>query len=134
MATLNTFQSDVILGSVQSSDLGYTVDEVTVTIQDGMKMGAALELSGGKYIWVAAANVANTTAILIDPEAEGYDQENGVLPAGDYTLVVAKRGTTINLNKVTLSDSTDAATIRAAADAFEVSGSNKVTDKVFGNQ
>ena len=129
MATLDTFQSDVLLGQVGSSDLGYTVEEATVTIQAGMKMGAALELVGGKYIWVVAANVANTAAILVDPDAEGYVEE---LSAGDHTLVVAKRGTTIALNKVTLADSTDAATIRSAADAFEAAGSNKVTDKVFG--
>ncbi|AUR84685.1 hypothetical protein NVP1063O_018 [Vibrio phage 1.063.O._10N.261.45.C7] len=129
MATLDTFQSDVLLGQVGSSDLGYTVEEVTVTIQAGMKMGAALELVGGKYIWVVAANVANTAAILVDPDAEGYVEE---LTAGDHTLVVAKRGTTIALNKVTLANSTDAATIRSAAAAFEAAGSNKVTDKVFG--
>jgi hypothetical protein len=129
MATLDTFKSDVLLGSVQSSDLGFAFEEATVTMAAGMKMGAALELVAGKYIHVVAANVANCTAILIDVDAEGYD---GDLPAGDHTLVVAKRGTTINLNKVTLADSTDAATIRLAADAFEAAGSNKVTDKYFG--
>lgn len=130
MATLDTFQSDVLLGSVQSSDLGFSMEEVTVTMATGMKMGAALELVGGKYIHVVAANVANTVAILVDVDSEPVD---GVeLAAGDHTLVIAKRGTTINLNKVTLADSTTPSVIRAAADAFEAAGANKVTDKLLG--
>lgn len=129
MATLDTFQSDVLLGTVGSSDLGYTVEEATVTYASGMKMGAALELVSGKYIHVVAANVANTVAVLVDPAAEGYVED---LTAGDHTLVIAKRGTTINLNKLTLADSTDTADILAAATAFEAAGANKVTDKVFG--
>ena len=129
MAILDTFQSDVLLGSVQSSDLGFAFDEVIVTMTADMKMGAALELVGNKYIHVVAANVANCTAVLVDPDAEGYD---GALPAGDHHLVVAKRGCTIAFNKLTLADSTTAADLKAAAAAFEVAGGNKVTDKVFG--
>lgn len=129
MATIDTFQSDVLLGKVQSGDLGYSVEEVVVTIADGMTMGAALELSAGKYIWVVAANVANTVAVLVDPLAEGYVE---ALTAGDHTLVIAKRGVTINKNKLTLADSVVAADITAAAVAFEAAGANKVTDKVFG--
>lgn len=129
MAILDTFKSDVLLGRVGSSDLGYTVEEVTVTIQAGMKMGAALELVGGKYIWVIGANAANTTAILVDQDAEGYVED---LPAGDHVLVVAKRGCTINKNKITYADGTVPATIDAIAAAFEAAGANKVTDKVSG--
>lgn len=129
MATIDTFKSDVLLGKVQSGDLGYNTEEVTVTIEDGMKMGAALELVAGKYIWVVAANVANTVAVLVDPLAEGYEDD---LEAGDHTLIVAKRGVTINKNKLTLADSVVAADITAAAVAFEAAGANKVTDKVFG--
>lgn len=129
MATIDTFKSDVVLGKVQSGDLGYGVEEVTVTFQDTMKMGAALELVAGKYIWVVAANVANTVAVLVDPLAEGYET---ALVAGDHTLVVAKRGHTINKNKITLADSVVAADITAASVAFEAAGANKVTDKVFG--
>ena len=129
MATIETFQSDVLLGKVQSSDLGYGVEEVTVTIEDGMEMGAALELVSGKYVWVVAANVANTSAVLIDTLAQGYVAP---LEAGDHTLVVAKRGATINKLKLTLADSVVEADITAAAVAFELAGANKVTDKFLG--
>lgn len=127
MATLETFQSDVLLGQVGSSDLGYTVEEVVVTIAAGMKMGAALELTGGKYVWVEAANAANTNAILVDPAAEGYVEE---LAVGDHTLVVAKRGCTINKNKITYADGSDSAVVDAIAAAFEKAGANKVTANV----
>ena len=130
MATLDTYKSDVVLGKVQSSDLGYGVDEVTVTIEAGMKMGAALESTSvsGKFTWVVAGTVDDCDAVLIDPQAEGYD---GELPAGDYTLVVARRGHTIAEDKFELKSGTAANKLSAIA-AFEKAGMNKVTDKVLG--
>lgn len=130
MAILNTFQSDVLLGSVQSSDLGFAFEEVTVTIEDGMLMGAALESTSvaGKYTWVVPATVANCDAVLIDPDAEGYDTP---LVAGDYTLVVAKRGCTVAEGKFAI-DGGNAANKASAIAAFEAAGMNKVTDKVLG--
>ena len=130
METLDTFKSDVLLGRVGSSDLGFSFVEATVTYEEGMEMGAALELVAGKYVWVVAANVANTVGILVDASAQGYDDVT--LEAGDQTLVVAVRGVTINKNKVTLADSVLEADITAASVAFEKAGANKVTDKVFG--
>jgi len=127
MATLDLFVSDVLLGEAASSDAGYTVEEATVTYSTGMKTGAALELSGGKYIWVVAANVANTTGVLVDVRATGIET---LTDATDYTMVVAKRGCTINKNYLTLADSVVAGDIDDAAAAFEAAGANKVTDKV----
>lgn len=126
MTQLNQFYSDVLLGKVASADAGYSIEEVTVTYSDGMLPGAALELSAGKYIWVVALNVANTSAILVDarPVTETLTD------ATDYVLTVAKRGCTINKNYVTLADSVVAADITAASVAFEAAGANKVTDKV----
>lgn len=129
MASIDKFQSDVVLGSVQSGDLGYGVAEVVVTMAAGMEMGSALELVGGKYIHVVAANVANTVGILIDTRAQGYDE---VLADGDHTLVVAFRGHTIAEQEINLADSVVLADIQAAAAAFEAAGANKVTDKVLG--
>jgi len=134
MATLDTFQSDVLLGTVGSSDGGYNTDTVDVTYQATMRMGAALELSapGGPYVWVAdAAAAVDCTAILIDIRAEAYDGE--VLAPGAQRLVVAKRGCTINANKITTVDGA-APAILAADLAFEAAGANKVTDQVVGNQ
>lgn len=130
MATIDTFQSDVLLGNVQSSDLGYSFEEVTVTIEAGMVMGAALESTSvaGKYTWVVPAQVANCDAVLVDPLAQGYD---GALAAGDHILVVAKRGTTIADNKFVINGGTEP-NRQSAIDAFEAAGGNKVTDKVFG--
>ncbi len=128
-ATLTTFQSDVLLGTVQSGDLGYPFEEATVTIAAGMKMGAALESTSvaGKYTWVVEATSGDCDAVLIDPRAEGYVAN---LPAGDHTLVVAKRGCTINEAEFTVVGA--AAVKTAAITAFEKAGGNKVTDKVFG--
>ncbi len=127
-AILTTFQSDVLLGTVQSGDLGYSFEEAVVTIKDGMKMGAALESTSvaGKFTWVATATADDCNAVLIDPRAEGYVE---TLPAGDHTLVVAKRGATINKAFFALDGGSDAA---AAIAAFEKAGANKVTDKVSG--
>ncbi|AUR87518.1 hypothetical protein NVP1101O_107 [Vibrio phage 1.101.O._10N.261.45.C6] len=128
-ATLTTFQSDVLLGTVQSGDLGYNFEEAVVTIKAGMKMGAALESTSvaGKYTWVATATVADCDAVLIDPLAQGYV---ATLPAGDHTLVVAKRGSTINQAFFAVESGTTADAIKA----FEKAGANKVTDKVFGQK
>lgn len=138
MATLDTYKSDVVLGKVQSSDLGYSVEEVTVLWDDAttgtdgaMGMGAALYNNAGVYTWAAAANVGDVVACLVDPQAEAYD---GVPLVGgqQYTMVVALRGHTIAQDKFTLAGTTTGANKTAAIAAFEAAGMNKVTDKVLG--
>jgi len=131
MASLTKFQSDVLLGQVASSDLGYSFKEVTVTIAAGMEMGSVLESTSvaGKYTWVVVATVGNADAILIDPKAQGYDE---VLAAGDHTLVVAVRGVTIAEQELNFGDGVSAGNIATAIAAFEAAGANKVTDKVYG--
>lgn len=125
MAELTQKVSDVLLGQVGASDAGYSFEEVTVTYSTGMEIGAALELDTGKYIWVVALNVANTSAVLIDVRATaGYET---LVNGTDYTFVVARRGVTVNKNMLTLADSVVAADITAAAVAFEAAGANKVT-------
>jgi hypothetical protein len=69
---------------------GYCRETVTVTVEAGMDIGAALKLSAGKYIWVDQAGTAALTggvAILVDHFA---DVPN--LTAGDHELAVLVRG------------------------------------------
>ncbi len=69
---------------------GYCRETVTVTVEAGMDIGAALKLSAGKYIWVDQAGTAALTAgvaILVDHFA---DVPN--LTAGDHQLAVLVRG------------------------------------------
>lgn len=81
-------------------DKGYPFDEVTVTIQAGMKSGAVLELVAGKYVWVVAANVANAVAVLADERAEVEDG----LSAGDHTLKVVARTAGVGREYLTYAD------------------------------
>lgn len=58
-----------------------TVD--TVTVEAGMDIGAVVQLEGGKYTWVAAADVAKLAAdvrIVVDQDTSGT-------AAGDASLV-----------------------------------------------
>ncbi len=128
-ATLNNFQSDVLLGGVQSADLGYSFEEVSVTIADGMRSGAVLEPSGSNWIWVVPANTANAAAVLLDTRA---DQETQ-LAAGNHTLVVARRGATINSNRLSFTAAVNATQLAAAVSALGDEGI-KVSNKVIGNQ
>lgn len=91
--------SDVLLYGLEE-DKGYPFDEATVTMQTGMKSGSVLELSGGKYIWVVAANVANAVAVLVDERA---DQETE-LTAGDHTLKVVTRAAAVGREYLTYAD------------------------------
>lgn len=126
MAKLTQFVSDVLLGKVGSSDLGYNTEEVTVTISGAMIAGASLGLVGGKYIWSTIATKADSVAVLVDEKAlEGH-----ALAAGDHTLKVAKRGVTVNKAYFNLSDEASGANVDAAVAAFEAAGANKVTAKV----
>lgn len=69
---------------------GYCRETVTVTVQAGMDIGAALVLDTGKYVWIdqaAAADLSAGVAVLVDHFA---DVPN--LTAGDHSLAVLVRG------------------------------------------
>jgi len=71
-------------------EYGYCRETVTVTVKAGMDIGAALKLSGGKYVWIDQAGSATLTggvAVLVDHFA---DVPN--LAAGDHELAVLIRG------------------------------------------
>lgn len=125
MASLSVFQSDVLLGQTQSSDLGFNTNEVSVTWADGMSMGSAL-VDG---VWATADTATDVNGVLIDPRAQQYGDET--LTAGTaYTMVVAKRGCTINETYFNIDEdsSTTDTDVDNAIAAFEALG-NKVTDK-----
>lgn len=90
------YQSDVLLYAT-NEDKGYQFDEATVTMQAGMRSGAVLELSGGKWIWVVALNVANAAGVLVDVRADGETE----LTAGDHTLMVVARGAGVAREQLT---------------------------------
>lgn len=137
MATISTFQSDVLLGHVQSSDLGYSFKEVSVlwdattTGTDGaMAMGAAVYDNAGVFTWAAAANVADVVGVVVDPLAQQYDEP--LVDGQQYTMVIAVRGATIAEQAFSLAGTTTGANKTAAIAAFEAAGANTVSDKLLG--
>ena len=66
---------------------GYTREEVTVTVTEGMEVGAVLESTSvaGKYTLVAVATTADADGVLVDNSVNE-------LAAGDATLAVLVRG------------------------------------------
>ena len=101
MSTLQKFVSDVVLGKVGSSDLGYTTEEITVTYAAGMDVGALVTSAGA---WVAAAGYATIYGVIVDMKAKNLD---GGLTAGEtFPWVVAVRGTTFKGDKLKYSDAT----------------------------
>ena len=129
MAELKQFYSDLVLGKVASGDLGYSVNEASVTWATGMNAGALLEGSvAAGFTWAPKANAANVTGVLVDVRAiEGYET---FTDATAYDFVVAVRGMTLNQNYLKYSDGD----IDAAGIAVLEGLGIKVTDKVVGNQ
>ncbi|MCP3683200.1 MAG: hypothetical protein GY861_10970 [bacterium] len=137
MATISTFQSDVLLGHVQSSDLGYSFKEVpvlwdaTTTGTDGaMAMGAAVYDNSGTFTWAASANVADVVGVIVDPLAQQYDE--ALVDGQTYTMVIAVRGATIAEQAFTLAGTTTPTEKATAIAAFEAAGANTVSDKLLG--
>lgn len=89
IATRSTKLSQVVAFE-EGVEYGYCRETATVTVQAGMDIGAALELVGGKYVWIdqaATADVSGGVAVLVDHAA---DVKN--LTAGDHELAVLVRG------------------------------------------
>lgn len=93
IATRPTKVGDVI--KHEYLDKGYTRIDATVTVVDGMSVGAVLESTSvaGKYTLVAAATVANADGVLVDEKV--YDD----LAAGDHVLAVLVRGPSVVADK-----------------------------------
>lgn len=81
-----------VLAHEYAPEFGYCRKTVTVTVEAGMDVGAVLRLSAGKWVWVAAADVATLptdVAILIE---SGAGRDVPTLTAGDYSLTILFRG------------------------------------------
>lgn len=95
-----------VLAHEYRPEFGFCRKTVTVTMEAGMDVGAVLRLSAGKWVWVAAADVATLpvdVAVLIEttkdvPSATAGDQQFTILfrgPAGVVDLGMLYKGTAL---------------------------------------
>lgn len=94
LATMSKRLSGV-LAHEYAPEFGWCRKTVTVTMEAGMDIGAVLRLSAGKWVWVAAADVAALpadVAVLIEtakdvPSATAGDQSFTILYRGPSAVV-----------------------------------------------
>jgi hypothetical protein len=109
-----------VLAHEYAPEFGYCRKTVTVTMETGMDIGAVLRLSAGKWVWVAAADVATLpadVAVLIETAknvsvAANGDQQFAVLlrgPAGVADFGLLYKGAALTTNQK--------ATVQAALEA-----------------
>lgn len=91
LATRNNKLSGV-LAHEYAPEFGYCRKTVTVTVEAGMDIGAVLRLSAGKWVWVAAADVATLPADVAVLIEGGAGKDVPTLAAGDYSLTILFRG------------------------------------------
>lgn len=90
LATRSEKLSNVLAWEL-APETGYCRSTATVTVEAGMDVGAVVVLSGGKYVWVKAADVATLGAdvrIVIDADVASKS-------AGDASLTLLGSETTI---------------------------------------
>lgn len=78
-----------IVAFEEGVEYGYCRETVTVTVEAGMDLGAALRLNAGKYVWINQAGTATLTggvAVLVDHFADVTK-----LTPGDHQLAVLVR-------------------------------------------
>lgn len=96
-----------VLAHEYAPEFGYCRKTVTVTMEAGMDVGAVLQLSAGKWVWVTAAAVATLAtdvAVLIEtakdvPSATAGDQQFAILfrgPAGVADAGLLYKGTALS--------------------------------------
>ncbi len=89
LATMGKHLSAVLAHEYEPG-FGYCRKTVTVTMEAGMEVGAVLRLSAGKWVWVAAADVATLpadVAVLVETA-----KNVPVQAAGDQQFAVMFRG------------------------------------------
>ena len=123
LESVTQFYSDLVLGVVEASNIGYSVEEVSVTWAAGMAAGALLKADG---TWAAIADAASVAYVLIDARVPREAQDFVV--GTQYKLVAAERAMTLNKNLLKFRDG---AINAAAVTALEAKGI-KVLDKVVG--
>ena len=90
LATRSEKLSNVLAWEL-APETGYCRSTATVTVEAGMDVGAVVVLSGGKYAWVEAADIATLGAdvrIVIDVNTN-------VKTAGDHSLTLLGSETAI---------------------------------------
>lgn len=79
-----------VLAFEEMPEYGVCRNAVTVTMEAGMDVGAVVQLNGGVYTWVAAADVATLNAdVRVVIETTKYVPS---LAAGAQTMVVLSKG------------------------------------------
>lgn len=133
IATRSTKLSQVVAFE-DMVDKGYCRETVTVTVQAGMDIGAALVRipATGKYQWISQAALAATTPtqVIADGVAVLVDHEAGVnkLAAGDHQLAILVRGSAgITSASLTYADAVTAANKTATVAQFKKQG---IVDRV----
>lgn len=81
-----------VLAHEYAPEFGYCRKTVTVTVEAGMDIGAVLRLSAGKWVWVAAADVATLPADVAVLIEGGAGKDVPSLVPGDYSLTILFRG------------------------------------------
>ena len=81
-----------VLAQEFAPESGYCRTTATVTVEAGMDVGAVLRLSAGKWVWVAAADVATLPADVAVLIEAGYGKDVPTLTAGDHQLTLLVRG------------------------------------------
>lgn len=81
-----------VLAHEYAPEFGYCRKTVTVTVEAGMDVGAVLRLNAGKWVWVAAADVASLPADVAVLIESGAGKDVSTLAAGDYSLTILYRG------------------------------------------
>lgn len=123
LESVTQFYSDLVLGVVEASNIGYSVEEVSVTWAASMAPGALLKADG---TWAAIADAASVAYVLIDARVTREAQDFVV--GTQYKLVAAERAMTLNKNLLKFRDG---AINAAGVTALEAKGI-KVLDKVVG--
>ena len=123
LESVTQFYADLVLGVVEASNIGYSVEEVSVTWAASMAAGALLKADG---TGAAIAEAASVAYVLIDARVTREAQDFVV--GTQYKLVAAERALTLNKNLLKFRDG---AINAAGVTALEAKGI-KVLDKVVG--
>jgi hypothetical protein len=112
--------TDLVLGQVDATDLGYSFETVNVTKTATTRIGSLL--AGATEIANAAAATANGVIVWVD----SYNGLDDFAVGATVPCVVAKRAVTLNQNKLVFTDGAVNATAITALNAFGI----KVTSKI----
>ena len=124
--TLDLFASDVLLGGVQSSDLGFTKTEASVTWTADMSLGTLVAVAAdGTAVAITSSNLSAANGVITD--ANAYLNASSYTVGQAYPFVVAQRGCTFNKTKLLLSGTYTGANLTTACTALASAGMNKIT-------